>query len=87
MLGANRCRFHSVEGLDLEQKHTDYKYTIRVLGQKGSGQKGSGQNGTDRKVHGQNGMEKLVRIKSSINQSRSHWQYDFFINPASTLTP
>ena len=43
-----------------------------------------GQNGI-----GQNGMDKMVRIKyhGSINQSRFHRQYNFFINPASTLTP
>src|SRR6218665_3330256 len=32
-----------------------------------------------------NGMNKILRIV--INQSSSHLQYDFFINPAFTLTP
>src|SRR6218665_4221176 len=40
------------------------------------------------KWYGQNGTNKTVPIKSSIKyQSRSHCQYDFFINPASTLIP
>ena len=49
-----------------------------------------GQNGI-----GQNGMDKMARTNwygknitdKVINQSRSHLQYDLFINPASTLTP
>jgi len=49
-----------------------------------------GQNGI-----GQNGMDKMARTKwygsnitnKVINQSNSHLQYDFFINPSSTLTP
>ena len=60
------------------------------------GQNGIGQNGTDKMVrtkwYGQNDTDKMIRIKryrwnhQSIYQSRSHWQCDFFINPASTLT-
>ena len=38
------------------------------------------------KWHGQNGIDKTAWIRS-IYQSCSHWQYDFFINPSSTLTP
>jgi len=37
------------------------------------------------KRYEQNGRNTNVRIKSSINRSRSHWQYEFFINQASTL--
>jgi len=37
------------------------------------------------KWYRQNGAGKILRIV--INQSRSYWQYDFFINPASTLMP
>src|SRR6218665_1262638 len=57
------------------------------------GQNVIGQNGMDKMVYGQNvigqnGTNKTVPIKSSIKyQSRSHCQYDFFINPASTLIP
>src|SRR6218665_3822608 len=39
------------------------------------------------KWYGQNGTNKTVPIKSIKYQSRSHCQYDFFINPASTLIP
>src|SRR6218665_923875 len=51
-----------------------------------------GQNGTDKMVwtkwYGQNGTNKTVPIKSSINRKfQTHWQYDFFINPASALIP
>ena len=41
------------------------------------------------KWYGQSGTDKMAPIKSVsqlINQSRSHWQCDFFINPASTFT-
>src|SRR6218665_3311036 len=40
------------------------------------------------KWYGQNGTNKTVPIKSSINRKfQTHWQYDSFINPASTLIP
>src|SRR6218665_3533594 len=64
------------------------------------GQNGSGQNGTDKMVWtkwytNKMALDKMVWTKwhrqnitdNVTNQSISHLQYEFFINPASALTP
>ena len=63
---------------------------LTVLGQNGSGQNGMDKMVLDQMVwakwYGQNGMAKILWIKSSINPALI-WQQDFFINPTSTLMP
>ena len=49
------------------------------------GQNGSGQNGIRTKWYGQNGMDKMLQINHQSIPLLL--QYDFFINPASNLTP
>ena len=71
-----------------------------VTGQNGSGQNGTDKMVWTKWYTAKIVLDKMVAVKmvgtkwygwnitnKVNNQSHSHWQYDFFINPASTLTP